>query len=133
MDDVTRAIKGMSDRAPGLDRRALNDLKRLRRDEVAAHFNVWLLAGYPPSPLHCGETVLITKEPGATSPEKHHPSTIVDIILWCFHQILASRFEATLPWNTRQTVFMKGDDSSVHQWPTTDGQSMHSAAHLGKT
>ena len=68
-EDVTRAIKGMSDGAPGPDGRTLNDLKALRQVEVAAHFNVWLLAGYPPTPLRCGKTVLIAKEAGATAPE----------------------------------------------------------------
>jgi len=59
--DVTRAIKGMSDRAPGPDGRTLNDLKALRREEIAAHSNVWLYAGYPPTPLCSGETVLIAR------------------------------------------------------------------------
>ena len=90
--DETTAIKRMSDGAPGPDRRSLSDLKRLRREEVAAHFNVWLLVGYPPAPLRRGETVLIAKEQGATTPEKHRPITLSDTILRCFHKILASRF-----------------------------------------
>ena len=49
--DVTRAIKGMSDRAPGPDGRTLNDLKRQRREEVVAHYNLWLLAGYLPGQI----------------------------------------------------------------------------------
>ena len=52
---MTRAIKGMSDRAPGPDGRTLNGLKELRREEVAAHFNLWLLAGYPPTPPPPGD------------------------------------------------------------------------------
>ena len=83
------------DGAPGPDRRSLSGLKRLWREEVAAHFNVWLLAGYPPVPLRRGETVLIAKEQGATSPEKQRPITLSDTILRCFHNILASRFETT--------------------------------------
>ena len=70
---------------------------------------MWLLAGYPPAPLHRGETVLIAQEAGAESPEKHRPITISDIILRCFHKVLASRFETTLPWNKRQKAFVKGD------------------------
>ena len=50
-EEATKAIKGMSDGAPGPDRRSPSDLKQLRREEVAAHFNVWLLAGFPPAPL----------------------------------------------------------------------------------
>ena len=68
VEDVTRAIKGMSDGAPGPDGRTLNDLKALRREEVAAHFNLWLLAGYPPDQLRRGETVLIAKEADADTP-----------------------------------------------------------------
>ena len=49
VENVTRAIKGMSDGAPGPDGRTLTDLKAIRREEVAAHFNVWLLqATHPP-------------------------------------------------------------------------------------
>ena len=113
---MTRAIKGMSDGAQGPDHRSLSDLKGLRREEVAAHFNVWLLAGYPPSPYHRRETVLIAKEAGATSPEKHRPITISDIILRCFHKILASQLEATLPWNARQKAFVKGDGVADSIW-----------------
>ena len=114
--EVTTAIKGMSDGAPGPDRRSLSDLKRLRREKVAAHFNVWLLAGYPPAPLCRSETVLIAKEQGATSPEKHRPITLSDTILRCFHKILASRFEVTLPWNKRQKAFMRGDGVADSIW-----------------
>ena len=62
--DVTSAIKGMSEGAPGPDGRTLGDLKTVRQEELAAHFNVWLLAGYPPSALRRRETALIEKEPG---------------------------------------------------------------------
>ena len=106
----------MSDGAPRPDRRSLNDIKRVRRDEVAAHFNVWLLAGYLPSPLHYRETVLIAKEQGTTSIKKTAPITISDTILLCFHKILASRLEATLLWNTHQKVFMKGDGVADSIW-----------------
>ena len=116
VEDVTRAIKGMSDGAPGPDGRTLNDLKRLRREEVAAHYNLWLLAGYPPDRIRRGRTVLIPKETGADSPQKHRPITISDVILRCFHKVLASRFEATLPWNTHQKAFMRGDGVADSIW-----------------
>ena len=35
--DVTNAIKGMTDGAPGPDGRTLNDLKNVGREELAAH------------------------------------------------------------------------------------------------
>ena len=106
----------MSDGAPGPDGRSLNDLKGMSSEEVAAHFNLWLLAGYPPASLRRAETVLIAKEAGVPSPEEHRPITISDVILRCFHKILASRFEATLPWNTRQKAFMKGDGVADSIW-----------------
>ena len=117
VEDVTRAIKGMSEGAPGPDGWSLNDLKAIRREVAAAHFNEWLLAGYPPAPLHQGETVLIPKEEeGAVSPNKHRPITISDIILRCFHKVLASRFETSLPWNTHQKAFVKGDRVADAIW-----------------
>ena len=61
---------------PGPAGRTLIDLKSIRHEEVAAHFNVWLLAGYPPAPLRQGETVLIAKEAGAESPKKYCSITI---------------------------------------------------------
>ena len=72
VEDVTRAIKGMSDGAPGPDGRTLNDLKAIRREEVAVHFNVWLLEGYPPAPLCQGKSVLIAKEVPREAPSDHH-------------------------------------------------------------
>ena len=78
-------------------------------------FNVWLLAGYLPTSLCRAETVLIAKEAGTESPEKHRPITISDIILRCFHKVLAARLE-TLPWNKPQKAFMKGDGVADSIW-----------------
>ena len=94
--DVTSAIKGMSEGAPRPDGRTLGDLKAVRREELAAHFNVWLLAGYPPSALRRGETVLIEKEPRTRTPAKHCLITISDITIRCFHKILAWRLASSL-------------------------------------
>ena len=66
MGAVTGAVKGMS------------DLKALSREEEAAHFNVWSLAGYLPASLRRAETVMIAKEASVLSPEKHSPITISD-------------------------------------------------------
>ena len=56
----------------------------LQCEEVAAYLNVWLLAGYLPTPLHCGQTFLIAKEGCTESLKRHHPITILDIIFRCF-------------------------------------------------
>ena len=88
----------------------------MRREELAAHFNVWLLAGYPPSALRWGETVLLEKEPGARTPAKLCPITISDITIRCFHKILAWRLTLSLPWNERQKAFQAGDGVADSIW-----------------
>ena len=114
--DAMSAIKGMSDRAPGPDGRTLDDLKRMQREGLAAHFNVWLLAGYPLSALHWGETVLIAKEAGTRLPLKHRPITISYIMIRCFHKILAWRLATSLPWNARQKALQAGDGVADSIW-----------------
>ena len=109
---VTKAIKRMSDGAPGPDGRTLNDLKAIRREELATHFNVWLLAGYPPAALRLGETVLTAKGQALDCLK----STIQSPSRTLLYKILATRFEATLPWNTRQKAFMAGDGAAHSVW-----------------
>ena len=70
----------------------------------------------PSVTLCCGETVLIAKETSTESTEKNRPITISDIILRSFHKVLASWYETSLPWNTRQKAFMKGDRVADSIW-----------------
>ena len=77
---------------------------------------MWLLAGYPPSALCRGETVLIEKEPGTRTPAKHRPITISDITIRCFHKILAWRLALSLPWNKCQKAFQAGDGVADFIW-----------------
>ena len=110
VEDVTRAIKGMSDGAPGPDGQTLNDMQALRCEEVAAHFNLWLLAGYPPDQLRRGETVLPKKR--AHIP----PEALSDYLPGHYPAVLATCFETSLPWNTCQKAFMKGDGVADSIW-----------------
>ena len=60
-EDVVRALKKMKDDAPGPDGRKLADVKAISADELAGHFNLWLLAGCLPGWLRRGQTVLLPK------------------------------------------------------------------------
>ena len=50
-DEVAKALSRMKDGAPGPEGRKLKDVRTLPPDQLAAHFNLWLLAGYLPSVL----------------------------------------------------------------------------------
>lgn len=108
-DDVKRTLAGMKDGAPGPDGRRLKDLKNIPIQELVAHYNLWLLAGYQPEALRRGETVLLPKEPGTKKPEKHRPITMSDLVIRCFHRILAKRMKNLLPFNSRKKAFMAAD------------------------
>ena len=60
-EDVEQSLKGMKDGLPGPDGRNLKDVRAILFDQLAAHFNLWLLSGYLPSTLRGGETVLLPK------------------------------------------------------------------------
>ena len=60
-EDVVRALKKIKDDAPGPDGRKLTDVKAISADELAGHFNLWLLAGCLPGRLCRGQTVLLPK------------------------------------------------------------------------
>ena len=45
----------------GPDGRKLSDVKAISADELAGHFNLWLLAGCLPVRLRHGQTVLLPK------------------------------------------------------------------------
>ena len=88
-EDVVRALKKMKDGTPGPDGRKLSDVKAIWADELADHFNLWLLAGCLPGRLRRGQTVLLPKCAEAEDPAKYRPITMSDIVVRCFHRILA--------------------------------------------
>ena len=115
-DEVAKALLRMKDGAPGPDGCKLKNVKALPPDQLAAHFNLWLLAGYLPSALRQGETVLLPKEEGVGAPEKFCPITISDIVVRCFHWILAQRMEVNLLFSSHQKAFRKGDGIADLVW-----------------
>lgn len=126
-DDVKRTLAGMKDGAPGTDGRRLKDLKNIPIQELVAHYNLWLLAGYQPEALRRGETVLLPKEPGTKKPEKHRPITMSDLVIRCFHRILAKRMENLLPFNSRQKAFMAADGVAESVWFLSSVINQHKA------
>ena len=52
----------------------------------------------------------------AGDPAKYQPITMSDIVVRCFHQILAHQMEIHLPFNTRQKAFHAGDGIADSVW-----------------
>ena len=88
-EDIEWSLKGMKDGAPGPDGRRLKDVRAIPFDQLAAHFNLWLLSGYLLSTLKGGETVLLPKVSGAGAPNEFCSITISNIVVRCFHRIMA--------------------------------------------
>lgn len=116
-DDVKRTLAGMKDGAPSPDGRRPKDLKNIPIQELVAHYNLWLLAGYQPEALRRRETVLLPKEPGNKKPE----------VIRCFHRILAKRMENLLPFNSGQKAFMATDGVAESVWFLSSVINQHKA------
>ena len=99
----------MKDGAPGPDGRKLKDVWAIPIDQLAELFNLWLYAGCLLSPPRDAETVLLPKEAGASAPGKYRSIMISDVMVRCFHWILAHRMEMHLPFSSRQKAFRAGD------------------------
>lgn len=91
-------------------------MKAISADELAGHFNLWLLTGYLPSQLLRGQTVLLLKCEGAGDLAKYRPIMMSDIVGRCFHRILAKQMEVSLPFNTRKKAFCTGDSIADSVW-----------------
>ena len=115
-EDVNRSLKGMKDGAPGPDGQKLKDVRAIPHDQLAAHFNLWLLSAYLPSTLRGGETVLLPKVSGAGAPNEFRPITVSNIVVRCFHRIMAQRMEMHLPPSLRQKAFRRGDGIADSVW-----------------
>ena len=115
-EDVEQSLKGMKDGAPGPDGRKLKDVRAIPLDQLAAHFHLWLLSGYQPSTLRGGETVLLPKMSGAGAPNEFRPIRISNIVVRCFHRIMAQWIEMHLPLSLRQKTFRRGDGIADSVW-----------------
>ena len=113
IDEVKTAIKQCSSKtAPGVDGFRLQHLRAVPAAELAAVYNLWLLAGRLPAALDEARTTLIPKERGTVDPAKFRPITVTSILTRLFHRILASRIERCCPINQRQKAFRKIDGMS---------------------
>ena len=92
-------------------------MKAILTDELAGHFNLWLLTGYLPSQLLRGQTVLLPKCEGAGYLAKYRPIMMSDIVGGCFHRILAKQMEVSLPFNTCKKAFCAGDSIADSVYP----------------
>lgn len=108
-DEVERILKSTQAGAPGPDGISVESVKKANCKVLAAHFNLWLYAGYPPSEFRKGETVLIPKVPGADRPEDHRPITLGSAVGRVYHRLLAARMEPLVPLSFRQKAFRHGD------------------------
>ena len=115
-EDVERSLKRMKDSAPGPNGRKLKDVRAIPFDQLAAHFNLWLLSSYLPSTLRGGETVLLPKVSGASAPNEFRPITISNIVVRCFHRIMAQQMEMHLPLSLHQKAFRRGDEIADSVW-----------------
>ena len=115
-EEVAKSLKDVKDGAPGPDGRKLQDTRALPIDQLAGHINLWIYVGCLPSPLRVSETFLLPKEVGAGVPEKYRPITISDIVVRCFHRIMAQRIEVHLPISSRQKDFRSGDGIADSEW-----------------
>ena len=60
--------------------------------------------------------MLLPKCAEAGEPAKYRPITMSDIVVRCFHRILAQRMEIHLPFSTRQKAFRAGDGVADSVW-----------------
>ena len=70
---------------------------------------MWLTVGFCPSACSIGETVLISKDQNDISPPKHQPITMANMIIRCFHKLMARRMGDSMPLSDRQKAFRSGD------------------------
>ena len=104
------------DGAPSPDGRKLKDVTAIPTDQWAAHFNLWLLSGYPLSILRGSETVLLPKVSGDGAPNEFRPITISDIVVRRFHRIMAQRMKMHLLLSLHQKAFWSGDGIANSVW-----------------
>ena len=66
--------------------------------------------------MPAGKTSLLPKCAEAEDPAKYRPITMSDIVLRCFHRILAQRMQIHLPFRTRQKAFHAGNGVADLVW-----------------
>ena len=109
LDELQLTIKAMKAGAPGPDGMVLSQLKKLPLMELILCLNLWLMAGFCPDVCCMGESVLIPKDRSDIRPPKHRQITMANMIVRCFHKLLAKRMGESMPFSDRQKAFRSGD------------------------
>ncbi|CAB4020586.1 reverse transcriptase [Paramuricea clavata] len=107
--ELEATMKAMKPGAPGPDRMVLSQLKHLNGEELRARFNLWVLAGYSPTSCCMDETILLPKDQNDIRPPKHRPITMANLIVRCYHKLMARRMGDLMPISDRQKAFRVGD------------------------
>ena len=68
-----------------------------------------LMVGFCPTMCCIGQSALIPKDQSDISPPKHRPITMANMIIRCFHKLMASRIGDSMPLSDRQKAFRSGD------------------------
>lgn len=84
--DIIMQMKNMSDSATGLDGVQRLELRNISVSEMAAHCNLWLLRGCPPTHFTVGYTSLVAKHNNSDIPGEYRPITISSIIDRLYHK-----------------------------------------------
>ena len=107
--EVKKALSKMKkDGAAGPDLLDLKDLKTTNLEQLTAHFNLWLLAGYTPVSIREARTILIPKTRNPKEAAKFRPITISSIVIRLFHSILGRRIGKVLEYDPLQKGFLPG-------------------------
>lgn len=107
--EVTVALKGMRNSAPGLDRISAEELLTWDQPSLAAYYNLMLVAGGPPEHLACSRVTFIPKSDKPQNPGDYRPISIASTILRALHKILAWRLRDTLQLSPFQHGFLQRD------------------------
>lgn len=107
--EVTAALKGMRNSAPGLDRISAEELLTWHQPSLAAYYNLMLVAGGPPEHLACSRVTFLPKTDNPQAPGDYRPISIASTILRALHKILAWRLRDTLHLSPFQHGFLKRD------------------------
>lgn len=107
--EVTDALKGMRNSAPGLDRISAEDLLTWHQPSLAAYYNLVLAAGGPPEHLARSRVTFIPKMEDPKAPGDYRPISIASTILRALHKILAWRLRDTVQFSPFQHGFLQRD------------------------
>lgn len=107
--DIGSQLRSLADGAKGIDGVLRSALRCVPYEKFAAHFNLWLLYGCPPSSFHEAYTSVMHEAGDSSKPENYRPITVATMIERLFHQVLAHRL-MVMPISLKQKAFCSDDD-----------------------